>query len=549
MSYDANGNITKYKRNKDAGITQDSLNYKYNAGTNQLQYITDNVASNVSTTDIDNQSPNNYIYDKSGNMVADNSQSMSVSWSPYGKILQNNKAGGANLTFGYNAMQQRVLKRVVLAGDTTRTYYIRDAQGNTMGVYTRHNDSVTWREQSIFGSSRLGLYKADTLVNKGLTVISKLYEGKRNYELTNHLGNVMVVINDRKADTTIGVNKGYNAVVISAVDYYPFGMAIDSRTYTSALYRYGFNGKETDKETGEQDYGMRIYDPRIAKFLSIDPINGKYPELTPYQFASNSPILGVDLDGLEFATPAKYDSRGFLTTPAIDNLISPLEHPLFIPTPQYQSSQAFFDVPYEEKMRNIRAKQAAETFKVIVADPQKLSEGDLLEWASILPVGKLARWVKVGERVFHSAQAAKKFASIEAKIIDQTVIKAIYESGKFNLGVNKLRTALKESGNLLKGKWQAHHLIPGELLEKNEFIQQGVKEGFDFNGLSNGLALDVTRHSGSHSKYTAAVENLISGLKKNFPNSSAKEILERASGVIKETIQKTNGKINEITKF
>ena len=60
-------------------------------------------------------------------MVADNSQSMSVSWSPYGKILTNTKAGGASLAFGYNAMQQRVLKRVVLAGDTTRTYYIRDA--------------------------------------------------------------------------------------------------------------------------------------------------------------------------------------------------------------------------------------------------------------------------------------------------------------------------------------------------------------------------------------------------------------------------------------
>jgi len=233
-------------------------------------------------------------------MVADNSQSMSVSWSPYGKILQNNKAGGANLTFGYNAMQQRVLKRVVLAGDTTRTYYIRDAQGNTMGVYTRHNDSVSWREQYIFGSSRLGLYRADTLVNKGLTVISKLYEGKRNYELTNHLGNVMAVINDRKADTTIGVNKGYNAVVISATDYFPFGMAIDSRTYTSALYRYGFNGKETDKETGEQDYGMRMYDPRIAKFLSIDPLSRKYPELSQYQFASNRPIDGKDLDGLEY---------------------------------------------------------------------------------------------------------------------------------------------------------------------------------------------------------------------------------------------------------
>jgi len=304
VSYDANGNITKYKRNKDAGVTQDSLNYKYNAGTNQLQYITDNVANNVSTTDIDGQLPNNYIYDKSGNMVADNSQSMSVSWSPYGKILQNNKGGGANLTFGYNAMQQRVLKRVVLAGDTTRTYYIRDAQGNTMGVYTRHNDSVSWREQYIFGSSRLGLYRADTLVNKGLTVISKLYEGKRNYELTNHLGNVLAVINDRKTDSLSGTTKvGFNAVVISATDYYPFGMAIDSRSFSLKTYRYGFNDKENDYETGEQDYGMRMYDPRIGKFLSIDPVSTKYPWLTPYQFASNKPISGVDLDGKEWAEP------------------------------------------------------------------------------------------------------------------------------------------------------------------------------------------------------------------------------------------------------
>ena len=89
----------------------------------------------------------------------------------------------------------------------------------------------------------------------------------------------------------------------------------------------------------------------------------------------------------------------------------------------------------------------------------------------------------------------------------------------------------------------------GELLEKNKFIQDGVKEGFDFNGLANGLALDATRHSGSHAKYTAAVGNLISDLQNKLPTSSAKEILEKASGIIKETIQKTNGKINEITKF
>jgi hypothetical protein len=33
--------------------------------------------------------------------------------------------------------------------------------------------------------------------------------------------------------------------------------------------------------------------------MSVDPLTKKYPELTPYQFASNTPIVAVDLDGLE----------------------------------------------------------------------------------------------------------------------------------------------------------------------------------------------------------------------------------------------------------
>ncbi|SDH43243.1 esterase/lipase family protein [Chitinophaga filiformis] len=69
------------------------------------------------------------------------------------------------------------------------------------------------------------------------------------------------------------------------------------------VYRYGFNGKENDNEVkgegSQQDYGMRVYDPRVGKFLSVDPLTKSYPELTPYQFASNTPIQAIDLDGAE----------------------------------------------------------------------------------------------------------------------------------------------------------------------------------------------------------------------------------------------------------
>jgi RHS repeat-associated protein len=82
-------------------------------------------------------------------------------------------------------------------------------------------------------------------------------------------------------------------------------MLMPGRKYSAGIgYRYGFNGKENDNEIkgegNEQDYGMRIYDPRLGRFLSVDPITSKYPELTPYQYASNRPIDGIDIDGLEW---------------------------------------------------------------------------------------------------------------------------------------------------------------------------------------------------------------------------------------------------------
>ena len=63
--------------------------------------------------------------------------------------------------------------------------------------------------------------------------------------------------------------------------------------------RYGFNGKERDKEVVQYDYGFRIYDPRLVRFKSVDPLTQSYPWYTPYQFSGNNPILFIDRDGAE----------------------------------------------------------------------------------------------------------------------------------------------------------------------------------------------------------------------------------------------------------
>ena len=77
------------------------------------------------------------------------------------------------------------------------------------------------------------------------------------------------------------------------------------RKYSAGdAYRYGFNGKENDNEvkgeSNQQDYGMRIYDPRLGRFLSVDPLVASYPSWSPYPFAMNRPIDGIDLDGKEW---------------------------------------------------------------------------------------------------------------------------------------------------------------------------------------------------------------------------------------------------------
>jgi RHS repeat-associated protein len=69
-------------------------------------------------------------------------------------------------------------------------------------------------------------------------------------------------------------------------------------------YRYGFNGKELDKPgmgggQSTYDYGFRIYNPAIAKFLSVDPLTRSFPWNSPYSYAENGPVENIDLDGKE----------------------------------------------------------------------------------------------------------------------------------------------------------------------------------------------------------------------------------------------------------
>ncbi|MBP8892698.1 MAG: RHS repeat-associated core domain-containing protein [Saprospiraceae bacterium] len=84
--------------------------------------------------------------------------------------------------------------------------------------------------------------------------------------------------------------------------HYPFGMLTPGRDWSAGSeYRFGFNGKESDAETygdgNAYDFGARIYDARLGRWMSIDPFYKKYQYLSPYVFSVNNPIKFKDSDG------------------------------------------------------------------------------------------------------------------------------------------------------------------------------------------------------------------------------------------------------------
>ena len=86
-------------------------------------------------------------------------------------------------------------------------------------------------------------------------------------------------------------------------NYYPFGMIINSLSFGVEGYRWGFNGQEMDNEIkgigNSYSFTNRIYDSRLGRFISTDPLTQDYPWNSSYAFAENDIIRAKDLEGKE----------------------------------------------------------------------------------------------------------------------------------------------------------------------------------------------------------------------------------------------------------
>jgi RHS repeat-associated protein len=336
FTYDANGNILTQTRYDETGAQIEDLTYNYAKDgdgytiQNRLYHVNETIGSGSFPDDIDDQGSfdanlttinvdNNYGYDEIGELTKDSAEEIRhIYWRVDGKVSEVIRRPGStkkNLKFDYDAMGNRVAKHVLDNSNVLEysEYYVRDAQGNVMAVYRDSFDmfnaiaSFKVKERDIYGSSRSGMdIKWVELLGASApdtdTYIRTL--GYKQYEKSNHLGNVLAVVTDKIIpydDDLDTQTDRYMPELISSNDYYAFGMLLSGRHFSSDNYRYGFNGKEKEDEEnvegGSYDFGARICDSRLGRWLSRDPDFKRYPFSSPYSLEGNNPIYYIDPSG------------------------------------------------------------------------------------------------------------------------------------------------------------------------------------------------------------------------------------------------------------
>jgi len=326
--YDSNSNLLNLTREQsrssgnDPNPNLDNLTYHYYPNTNRIEYI-DDLVNGIDPTSISDQQPNNYQYNAIGNLIRSESDEVEIEWNSIGKIASIIKLDGSwELRYLYDQKGDRVLKHYLrhLNGSTTEhkyTWYILNLEGDIASVYEKEetiqgqqtvgNSTIYQSQIPIYGRNKIGVFRSfreiDQIQTDSLGIYSRRYD-YRLYELKDHLSNVRAVVSDKKLasfNNTMNAWK-YDVSLITYSNYYPFGLEQPNRNFQSTEYTFGLNGQEEDREwlnSQAISFKYRVYDPRLSRFFSVDPIALKYPWWTPYQFAGNNPIAAQELEGLE----------------------------------------------------------------------------------------------------------------------------------------------------------------------------------------------------------------------------------------------------------
>jgi RHS repeat-associated protein len=264
-TYDKIGNIEQIRQIGTNAFTRD-FNYTESSGVK-----VDNMLDSV---DIGANSYS-YTYDVVGNQTVVNTE-RKFEWDAANRLLFfKNQAGSSEPSveaqYCYDSGGNRVMKVVRKSGGG---YEIRIYIDGVFEYYTDETDEQNtvhiMDDQSRIATVRIGAAMGD------ITPAVK-------YVLENNIGSSMVTMDE-------------TAAWVSEQEYYPFG---ETSFGSYGKKRYQYVGKERDDESGMYYYGARYYSPWIARFISVDPLAAKYPNLSGYLYAYNNPIKMNDPTGME----------------------------------------------------------------------------------------------------------------------------------------------------------------------------------------------------------------------------------------------------------
>jgi RHS repeat-associated protein len=205
-----------------------------------------------------------------------------------------------------------VSKKVIQTGVTTTTDYLSGFQ------YKKKTASEPVELQFFMhAEGYVNVSKSD------LKEVSAAFNYVFNY--TDHLGNIRLSYSQDPSNSTLKI--------IEENHYYPFGLKhtgynSDKMMYVKegsvlkikpkpplfkTSYNYRYNSKEWQDELGLNmyDYGARNYDPALGRWMNIDPLAEKFPNMSPYNFCMNNPIYFIDPDGREVQKPPLKGTKEF----------------------------------------------------------------------------------------------------------------------------------------------------------------------------------------------------------------------------------------------
>jgi RHS repeat-associated protein len=185
--------------------------------------------------------------------------------------------------YNYDAEGNRTRKVVVKGNIREERYYIGGYE-----VYRKYVNGTpdTERKTVNISDDEKVFVRVETATGQSAIV---------RYQYDNHLGSACLEL-----DTA--------GLIISYEEYHPFGTtsyrAGRSQTEVS-LKRYKYCGKERDEETGLYYYGARYYAAWLCRFVTVDPLQHKYPNLSPYAYCANNPVNLIDPTGMSQEEPSK----------------------------------------------------------------------------------------------------------------------------------------------------------------------------------------------------------------------------------------------------